>query len=85
MIRPGSPDTLGASAYDDGANFAVYSSVAERIELCLFDSTGRPTRWHELPEREDGVWHGFLPGCRPGQRDGYLASRLSGHPPRRQR
>ena len=47
MSRPGSPDTLGASADDDGTNFAVYSSVAERIELCLFDNTGRPTRWHE--------------------------------------
>ena len=71
MIQSGSPDQLGASADDGGTNFAVYSSVAERIELCLFDASGRPTRWHELPECTDGIWHGFLPGCRVGQRYGY--------------
>ena len=71
MIRPGSPIPLGATADADGTNFAVYSSVAERIELCLFNTDGRTTRWHELPACIDGVWHGYLPGCKPGQRYGY--------------
>jgi len=71
MIRPGSPTPLGATADENGTNFSVYSSVAERVELCLFDATGRPTRWHELPDCDDGVWYGYLPGCRPGQRYGY--------------
>ena len=71
MIETGSPDRLGASADDGGANFAVYSSVAERVELCLFDAGGHPTRWHELPACTDDVWHGYLPGCRAGQRYGY--------------
>jgi len=71
MIRPGSPHPLGATADENGTNFALYSSVAERVELCLFDDAGRQTRWHKLPECDDGVWHGFLPGCGPGQRYGY--------------
>jgi len=71
MIRPGSPTPLGATADDSGTNFSVYSSVAERVELCLFDTAGHPTRWHELPDCDDGLWYGYLPGCRPGQRYGY--------------
>ncbi|MET0498726.1 MAG: glycogen debranching protein GlgX [Steroidobacteraceae bacterium] len=61
-LLPGSPEPMGATWTGDGVNFAVYSSGAVRIELCLFDSTGE----HELarvalPERTENVWHGFLP------------------------
>jgi len=70
MMQPGNPDILGATADAHGTNFAVYSAVAERIELCLFDPAGDQQILY-LPERTDGVWHGYLPGCMPGQHYGY--------------
>jgi isoamylase len=71
-MRAGMPAPLGASCHDDGVNFALYSAHAERVELCLFDELGL----HEigrftLPECSNGVWHGFLPGLRAGQKYGY--------------
>ena len=71
MIERGSPETLGPSPDDDGTNFALYSSIAERVELCLFDDTGAQTATYDLPEYSNGVWHGYLPRCMPGQRYGY--------------
>ena len=71
MIRPGTADPLGATADADGVNFALFSSVASAVELCLLDASGRTTAsWH-LPEREGDVWHGYLPGARAGQRYAY--------------
>jgi glycogen operon protein len=70
-METGSPAPLGATPDCDGVNFAVYSSVAESIELCLFTRHRRPERSFRLPACTDGVWHGYLPGCRPGQRYGY--------------
>lgn len=71
MIEKGSPETLGPTPGDGGTNFALYSSIAERVELCLFDAKGQQVEAHNLPERTDGVWHGLLPGCDSGQRYGY--------------
>ena len=71
MIRTGRPAPLGATSDDNGTNFAVYSSVAERIELCLFDDVGQQTQRFDLIEGGDDIWQGFLPGCRAGQRYGY--------------
>jgi len=71
MIESGRPTPLGATADPSGTNFAVYSSVAQRVELCLFDSSGRQTKSLDLPECTDGVWHGYLPDCRIGQPYGY--------------
>ena len=71
MMHHGDPNKLGATPYDDGTNFAVYSAVAEAIELCLFDEHGNQVQQIWMPGRDDGVWHGFLPGCQPGQRYGY--------------
>ena len=64
---PGSAYPLGASYDGAGTNFAIFSEVAERVELCLFGDRGKETR---IPLREvDGfVWHGYLPGVGPGQR-----------------
>lgn len=70
-MQPGDPETLGATPDSSGTNFAVYSAVAESVELCLFDHDGTQTQVIYLPERSDGVWHGYLPGCSPGQRYGY--------------
>jgi glycogen operon protein len=71
MIEAGHPAPLGATVDEAGTNFAVFSSIADRIELCLFDETSKQTQTYRLPECSDGVWHGYLPGCRPGQRYGY--------------
>jgi len=71
MIEAGHPAPLGATADEGGVNFAIFSSVADSIELCLFNQAGDQSETHDLPECSDNVWHGYLPGCRPGQRYGY--------------
>ena len=71
-IRPGSPAPLGATWDGEGVNFALYSEHAERVQLCLFDHTGRrETAQINLPERSHYVWHGYLPAARPGLLYGY--------------
>jgi isoamylase len=69
-VWPGSPYPLGATFDGAGTNFALFSEVAEAVELCLFDIDGKETR---LPfsEREASVWHGYVPRVDPGQRYGY--------------
>ncbi|MGH3753534.1 MAG: glycogen debranching protein GlgX [Pseudonocardiaceae bacterium] len=69
-IWPGSPYPLGATYDGGGTNFAIFSEVAQRIELCLFGDDGAEIRlW--LPERDGLIWHGYLPRVGPGQRYGY--------------
>ena len=43
-VWPGKAYPLGATFDGSGTNFALFSEVAERVELCLFDAdgTGRP-------------------------------------------
>jgi isoamylase len=67
---PGTPYPLGATWDGWGTNFALFSEVAERVELCLFDDDGAESRV-ELTEVDGFVWHGYLPGIPPGQRYGY--------------
>ncbi|GAA2277042.1 glycogen debranching protein GlgX [Actinomadura luteofluorescens] len=69
-VWPGDPYPLGATWDGTGTNFALFSEVARRVELCLFDAEGRETR-RDLPEVDGFVWHGYLPGIGPGQRYGY--------------
>jgi isoamylase len=69
-IWPGTAYPLGATYDGVGTNFALYSSVAERVELCLFDDAGAEDRV-TLHEMDGFVWHGYLPGMGPGQRYGY--------------
>jgi isoamylase len=69
-VWPGSPYPLGATYDGSGTNFALFSEVAERVELCLFDDAGAETRVR-LPERDAFVWHGYLPNVGPGQRYGF--------------
>ena len=71
MIQTGNPAHPGARWDGEGVNFALYSSRAEAVDLCLFDEHGRQTGRFELPGQQDKVWHGYLPGCEPGQRYGY--------------
>jgi isoamylase len=55
---------------DGGATFALFSSVAQAVELCLFDESGRETR-RSLQQGERYEWAGYLPDAKPGQRYGY--------------
>jgi isoamylase len=81
------PFPLGAHAIEDGVRFAVASSCADAVEVCLVDGghtgghSGGHTGGHtgggwserrvELTERTFGVWHGVVPGIGPGQRYGF--------------
>nr|WP_190174979.1 glycogen debranching protein GlgX [Streptomyces nitrosporeus] len=74
-VWPGAPMPLGAryrTGPDGGAgtNFALWAAGAESVVLCLFDAGGRETRL-PLTELTHEIWHGFVPGVRPGQRYGY--------------
>ncbi|MDJ0379447.1 glycogen debranching protein GlgX [Streptomyces sp. G-G2] len=78
MVWPGSSHPLGAryrtgrtiGAGPAGTNFALWAQGAESVELCLFDEGGAETRC-TLTELTHEIWHGFVPGVRPGQRYGF--------------
>ncbi|WP_214403630.1 glycogen debranching protein GlgX [Pseudonocardia lacus] len=67
---PGHAYPLGATYDGSGTNFALFSEVAEKVELCLFSARGKETRV-ELTEVDGFVWHGYMPTVQPGQRYGY--------------
>ena len=69
-IWPGRPYPLGASFDGSGTNFALFSEIADRVELCLFDADGTETR-EDLPETTGYIWHGYAPTVTPGQRYGF--------------
>ena len=70
QVWPGSPYPLGATYDGRGTNFALFSEVAERVELCLFDQDRNETRV-DVTEVDAHVWHCYLPQVDPGQRYGY--------------
>ncbi len=69
-IWPGTAYPLGATYDGSGVNFALFSEVAERVELCLIDDDGAETRL-DLPEVDGFVWHAYVPSLQPGQRYGF--------------
>ncbi|WP_405978515.1 glycogen debranching protein GlgX [Streptomyces sp. NBC_00158] len=74
-VWPGSSHPLGARYHAgpagvEGTNFALWAQGAEAVELCLFDALGAETRC-TLTELTHEIWHGFVPGVRPGQRYGF--------------
>jgi isoamylase len=70
----GAPFPLGATWDGLGTSFAVFSANATRIDLCLFDPSGRrEVARLALPEYTDEIWHGYLPDSRPGLIYGYRA------------
>jgi isoamylase len=69
-IWPGKPYPLGATWDGVGTNFSLFSEVATRVELCLFDANGKESRIF-LPETSAFIFHGYLPNIGPGQRYGY--------------
>ena len=70
VVWAGLPYPLGATYAGWGTNFALFSEVAERVELCLFDEDGTETRI-DMPESTGYVWHAYLPQVGGGQRYGY--------------
>jgi len=72
VVWPGEPYPLGATWDGEGINFALFSENAERVELCLFDPSGRrEVERIELREQTDQIWHCYLPYGRLGQLYGY--------------
>jgi glycogen debranching enzyme GlgX len=66
-MSPGQPWPMGTHCDGKGVNFAVFSSAAQRMELCIFDAKGEhETRRIDLPARTGDVWHGYLPGAAAG-------------------
>jgi isoamylase len=70
QVLSGQPYPLGATYDGAGTNFALFSEVAERVELCLFEEDGREVRV-ALPEVTGFCWHGYLPEVGPGQHYGF--------------
>lgn len=69
-VWPGSAYPLGATYDGAGTNFALFSEIAEKVELCLISREGTETRI-PLEEVDGYVWHAYLPTVSPGQRYGY--------------
>jgi glycogen operon protein len=69
-VWPGEALPLGAQWDGHGTNFSVFSEVASKVELCLFDADGHERRV-PLPEVTAFCWHAYLPDVGPGQRYGF--------------
>ncbi|MGB3554775.1 MAG: glycogen debranching protein GlgX [Jannaschia sp.] len=71
-LEAGSDARRGATWDGAGTNFALFSAHAEKVELCLFNPSGRrEVARIPLPEYTHQVFHGYLPDVRPGQLYGY--------------
>ena len=69
-LEPAPRAALGARHDGAGTSFGLFSSVADAVEVCLFDDAGRETRF-DLEQGEAFVWRGYLPGVSPGRRYGF--------------
>jgi isoamylase len=69
-IWPGQAFPLGSHYDGSGTNFSLFSEVAEKVELCLFDDRRQETRV-EFGEVDAFCWHGYVPNIGPGQRYGW--------------
>jgi glycogen operon protein len=71
-LKEGLPHPLGATWDGHGTNFALFSAHATKVEICLFDRSGRrETDRIELPEYTDQIFHGYLPDVGPATFYGY--------------
>src|SRR3954463_2199628 len=71
-VWPGQPYPRGATWDGEGVNFSLFSANADKVELCIFDPSGRhEVQRIELRERTDEIWHSYLPEARPGLLYGY--------------
>ncbi|MBL8414634.1 MAG: glycogen debranching protein GlgX [Propionivibrio sp.] len=72
VVCSGQPSPIGATWDGEGVNFALFSANAEKVELCVFDSSGNHELQRlELKARTNDIWHGYLPQARPGMLYGY--------------
>jgi isoamylase len=69
-VWPGRAYPLGPAFDGTGTNFALFSEVAESVDLCLFDDAGEESRVR-LEEVDAFSWHAYLHDVGPGQRYGY--------------
>ena len=68
-INKGAPRPLGATWTKNGVNFALLSSNATRVEVCLYDAaSGAELARYDLPGRTGDAWHGLISprGCGVG-------------------
>src|SRR5262245_6946316 len=74
-VWPGREYPLGATVTEDGVNFAVYASKADKVEVCIFDPADpqREIQRVELTETTAHVWHGLVPGLKAGALYGFRA------------
>jgi len=71
-VQSGRSYPLGATVQEHGINFALFSANAEKVELCLFDCSGKTELQRiTLPEFSDDIWHGFIEGLPVGTLYGY--------------
>jgi glycogen operon protein len=72
-IWPGCPYPRGASFDGRGVNFALYSHVATRVEVCLYDPADptRETERFDLPDITGHTRHGYVAGLDPGTLYGF--------------
>lgn len=74
VVKTGKPYPLGCSKQIEdgivGYNFALFSSAAAKVELCIFDSKGNEKKF-ELNPSNDGVWHIWLSDVSVGTEYGY--------------
>lgn len=61
---------MGSSFDGAGTNFAIFSDIAEKVELCLIEEDLSEVRI-EMEEENAHVFHCYLPTVGPGQRYGY--------------
>ena len=73
-VWAGDPHPLGATFDGTGTNFALFSSSAEHVELCLFGGPrdrSLDEQRIDLHEVDGHIWHAYLPDVTPGQHYGY--------------
>ncbi len=68
QVWPGKPFPQGATFDGSGVNFAVFSRVATRVEVCLYsaEDPNREIGKFDLPDSTDFIFHGYVPGLQPG-------------------
>ncbi len=74
--KAGKSFPLGATLYDEGANFCLFSKNATAVELLLFSPDGHcyPGHAYLLDPKTNKTfyyWHIFIPGIRQGQLYGW--------------
>src|SRR6201992_2959408 len=69
-VWPRSSYPLGANYDGTGTNFALFSEIAEKVELCLIGDDGQESRFN-LDEVDGYVWHAYMPDVTHGQAHGF--------------